>query len=261
MQHPMIAWQGTTDDSQVPRNVKQGGRLSRDDAKKVEPGGFIEYGKEQLPKVDSMRRDKSQPSFAGIPIISDEAVMLTRASEMGGKPASCYTCQAQQSDETCFYMGPSIRVSKVKGTKDSGEQIEYWPCCGMHSYGEPRKGKVYYSDELSTPSTLGLVWINAPKPGQKYGGANCGGVEGGDDCDHYLVKGKVEKWDVPDGFCRVLQHQVGGGDVCTAWHADNHDELPIDAHDDAHQWRECRNGAITSCCDGNRHHHDNSRLM
>lgn len=198
--------------------------MSRDNLKEIERGGFVEYGPEQLPKVDALRRDKTQPSFFGIPIISDEAVMLTRASEMGGHPASCYTCQAQQSDETCFYMGPSIRVAKVKGTSDSGEQIEYWPCCGMHNYGDPRKGKPVYSDELSSPSTLGLVWINAPKLGQAYGGANCGGVDGGDDCDSYLVEGKVEKWDTTHGFCRVLQHEVGVGDVCTAWHDD--DELP-----------------------------------
>ena len=199
--------------------------MSRDDLK-IEPGGFPLYSEKQLPKVDSMRRDKSQPSFFGIPILRDEDVMLTRASEMDSKPASCYTCQAQQSDETCFYMGPSVKVAKVKGARDSGEQIEYWPCCGMHNYGPTRTGKPVYADELSNPSTLGLIWINAPKVGQKYGGANCGGTEGGDDCDHYIVKGKNEKWDVPDGFCRVLQHQVGGGDVCAAWHDD--DELPFE---------------------------------
>lgn len=200
--------------------------MSRDNLKSVESGGFIKYGEKQLPKVDAMRRDKSQPAFFGIPILRDEDVMLTRASEMDGKPASCYTCQAQQADETCFYMGAVVKVSKVTGSRDSGDPIEYWPCCGMHNYGDPRTGKPVYADELSNPSTLGLVWINAAKPGQKYGGANCGGVEGGDDCDHYLVKGKVEKWNASDGFCRVLQHQVGGGDVCSAWHDD--DELQFE---------------------------------
>jgi hypothetical protein len=191
----------------------------------VEKGGFVEYDKKQLPKIDSMRRDKSQPDFFGIPIISDEAVMFTRASELGDKPASCYTCQAQQSDLTCFYMGKGVKVAKVTGHSDSGEPIEYWPCCGMHNYGPTRTGAPVYADILSNPSSLGLIWINAPKPGQPYGGANCGGVEGGDDCDHYMVK-SGEKWDNLDGYCRVLCHSVEGADVCSAWHDD--DELQFE---------------------------------
>jgi hypothetical protein len=200
--------------------------VSRDDLKsKAEPGGFVEYGAEQLPKVDSMRRDKSQPDFFGIPVISDEAVMFTRASEMGDKPSSCYTCQAQQSDLTCFYMGSGVQVAKVTGSSESDDPIEYWPCCGMHNYGPTRPGAPVYADVLSDPSTLGLVWINAAKPGQPFGGANCGGGNGGDDCDHYMVK-SGEKWDNPSGYCRVLCHGVENGDVCTAWHDD--DELQFE---------------------------------
>lgn len=201
--------------------------MGRDEIKSgVESGGFVKYDEEQLPKVDSMRRDKSQPNFYGIPILHDQDVMFTRASELGGKPASCYTCHMQQSDQTCALMGPAIKVQKVTGSRDSGEPIEYWPCCGMHDYGDPQTGKPSYVKELSSPQTLGLVWINAPKPGQKYGGANCGGVNGGDDCDHYMIKGRKEKWDAPDGHCRVLQHQVDGGDVCTAWHDDDELQFP-----------------------------------
>jgi hypothetical protein len=197
--------------------------MGRDELKSAaEPGGFVEYGKEQLPKIDSMRRDKSQPDFYGIPILHDADVMFTRASEMGNKPASCYTCQAQQSDLTCFYLGPRVSVAKVVGHRDSGDPIEYWPCCGFHNYGPRREGKPVYADSLSNPDTLGLIWINSPKLGQQYGGANCGGVENGDDCDHYLVK-SGEKWDNPTGYCRVLAHEVGAGDVCTAWRDD--DEL------------------------------------
>jgi len=200
--------------------------MGRDELKsKAEPGGFVEYGKEQLPKVDSMRRDKSQPDFFGIPIISDEAVMFTRASELGDKPASCYTCQAQQADLTCFYMGSGVKVAKVTGSADSGDPIEYWPCCGMHNYGTRQTGVPVYADILSDPSSLGLVWINAPKVGQPFGGANCGGGNGGDDCDHYTVK-SGEKWDNPSGYCRVLCHSVENGDVCTAWHDD--DELQFE---------------------------------
>ena len=200
--------------------------MARDDKMKIEPGGFPVYGKEQLPKVDSMRRDKSQPYFFGEPILSDAQVLYTTGKELGGKPASCYTCKEHTKDLTCERLGPEIKVSKVTGHRDSGEPIEYWPCCSMHEYTDtPRSEAVRYHDTLDTPDSLGLIWINAPKVGQKYGGANCGGVEGGDDCDHYLVK-SGEKWDNPDGYCRVLCHQVDGDAVCTAWHDD--DELQFE---------------------------------
>lgn len=199
--------------------------MSRESISKVEPGGFVEYGPKQLPKVDSMRRDKSQPDFYGVPILSDAQVLFTRADELGNKPASCYTCKEQLPNFTCERFGPEVSVKTVTGHADSGESIEYWPCCSMQEYTDtPRsQGQIKYHDTLDTPDELGLVWINAPKPGQKYGGANCGGIDGGDDCDHYLVKGAVEKWDALQGVCRVLQHSVDGGDVCSAWHDD--DEL------------------------------------
>jgi len=197
--------------------------MGRDDLKsKAEPGGFVEYGPEQLPKIDSMRRDKSQPDFYGIPLLHDADVMFTTASQMGNEPASCYTCQFQQSNLTCGLLGPNIKVAKVTGSHDSGDPIEYWPCCDMHDYGKPEKGKTSYREHLSTPDQLGLIWINASEVGQKYGGANCGGIEGGDDCDHYMVK-SGEKWESEQGICRVLQHSVDAGDVCTAWRDD--DEL------------------------------------
>lgn len=182
----------------------------------------MEYGPEQLPKIDAMRRDKSQPDFFGVPILQDSDVGFVTAGEIGGKPASCYTCTKQNSDETCYLLGPDIKVATVTGHRDSGDPIEYWPCCSSHQFGEGSKD-VAYADPLSTPQALGLIWINAPETGQEFGGANCGGVEGGDDCDHYLV-GEGEKWDNPQGQCRVLQHTVDAGDVCAAWRDD--DELP-----------------------------------
>jgi hypothetical protein len=195
--------------------------MGRDDLKSdAEPGGFVEYGKEQLPKVDSMRRDKSQPDFYGVPILHDQDVMFTRASELGEKPASCYTCQFQQSNLTCGLLGPEISVRKVVGHRESGDPIEYWPCCGMHDYGSQAQGQPSYREPLSTPDAVGLIWINAPEVGQKFGGANCGGVNGGDDCDHYMVP-SGDKWENPQGVCRVLQHTVDAGDVCTVWRDDD----------------------------------------
>lgn len=200
--------------------------MGRDDLKgAVEPGGFVEYGKKQLPKIDSMRRDKTQPDFYGVPILTDGQALLTTAEELGGKPASCYTCKEHTRDFTCERLGPGVLVKKVTGHKDSGDPIEYWPCCSVHDYTvQPRERGVKYRDDLDSPASIGLVWINAPEVGQKYGGANCGGVEGGDDCDHYIVAGRKEKWDVESAYCRVLAHEVKGGMVCTAWHDD--DELP-----------------------------------
>jgi hypothetical protein len=199
--------------------------MGRDELKSAaEPGGFVEYGKEQLPKIDSMRRDKSQPDFYGVPILRDEQVLYTAAEELGGHPASCYTCKEQNLDKTCERLGPEIKVQKVTGHRDSGDPIEYWPCCSMHEYG-PGPEKVKYHESLDTPDSIGLVWINASETGQKFGGANCGGVEGGDDCDHYMVP-KGEKWDSTQGACRVLQHTVNAGDVCTAWWDDDILEFP-----------------------------------
>jgi hypothetical protein len=196
---------------------------------KVEPGGFPVYATKQLPKIDAMRRDKSLPDFAGVPVLRDTDVAFTTAAELGERPASCYTCKEQTSDMTCERLGPGIKVEKVTGHRDSGNPIEYWPCCSMHDYcadvADGKRAPAKYHDSLDTPESLGLVWINAPKVGQKLGGANCGGVKGGDDCDHYIVQGKVEKWEVDSAYCRVLCHQVEGGAVCAAWHDD--DELPF----------------------------------
>jgi len=199
--------------------------VARDEikSKSVEPGGFVEYGPEQLDKVNTQRRDKSQPDFYGVPILTDQEAMYCTASQIGHKPASCYTCDIQQSDLTCRLLGPEIKVAKVQGSRDNGEQIEYWPCCGMHNYGQPQTGAPTYSEYLSTPDEVGLVWINAPKPGQAFGGANCGGSNGGDDCDHYRTRGRQEKWDTDSGLCIVLQHDVENGAVCAAWRDD--DEL------------------------------------
>jgi hypothetical protein len=200
--------------------------MSRDEVQgKAEKGGFIEYDESQLPKVDSMRRDKTQPDFYGIPIIQDSDVGFVKASEIGNRPVSCYTCSRQNRDETCFLIGPEVKVSTVVGHRESGDPIEYWPCCSAHNYGDPSK-EVSYANPLSSPNTLGLIWINAPKVGLEYSGANCGGVNDGDDCDHYIVK-SGEKWDNPQGYCRVLAHVVDAADVCGAWRDD--DQLDWDS--------------------------------
>jgi hypothetical protein len=98
----------------------------------------------------------------------------------------------------------------------------------MQLYGKPNDAEAVYRSR-SDPDYIDLVWINAGKPGQAHGGANCGGCSGGDDCDHYIVEGKKAKWDSPTGFCRALQVTVACGDVCSLW--DDDDEL---------HWREAQ---------------------
>jgi len=196
--------------------------MARDELKTgTEAGGFPQYGKEQLPKVNTMRKDHSQPDFMGVPILTDGAVMLTTAEALGNKPASCYTCTFKNAKHgTCALLGPELLVEKVVGSEDEGDPIEYWPCCSEHNYGETNSEEACYFEPYKSPEALGLFWINAPEVGAEFGGANCGGVAGGDDCDHYSVE-EGEKWDSESGFCRVLQHEVGSGQVCAAWQDDD----------------------------------------
>jgi hypothetical protein len=179
--------------------------------------GFPEYGETELDKVNTMRSDKTQPDFMGIPIIQDGWVMLCSAEAIGNKPASCYTCIFHDGKERCGLLDAAVVVSKVIGDKEYDNPIEYWPCCSMHNYGEPSGGAC---EPTKTPDAIGLIWINSSKPGQDYGGANCAGTNGGDDCDNYQVE-KGEKWDSESGFCRVLQHTVQAGQVCSAWSDDD----------------------------------------
>lgn len=185
--------------------------------------GFPEYGPSELKKVNAMRVAKSQPDFHGIPILHDQNVTYTSAEQMQQKPASCYSCALMNSDSTCMLMGPDILVEKV-----TIEDIEYWPRCGEFVPGDGNQGKPLTLTHQA-PDQLGLVWINVPKPGAEYGGSNCGGCDGGDDCDHYTIE-SGEKWDNPQGFCRVLQHEVSCGDYCAAWW-----------DDDILQWQEAQN--------------------
>lgn len=182
----------------------------------IEKGGFPLYGDKQIPKVNAMRRALSLPSSKSPLIPTKGQVLFTTSEEMHDEPASCYNCQFYNQAGTCALIGSRIKVRKI-----TVADIEYWPCCSMQLYGEPNRETVYRA--ASDPDYLGLVWINASKPGQSRGGANCGGANGGDDCDHYLTEGEKAKWNSPTGFCRALQTPVAAGDVCSAWQDD--DEL------------------------------------
>jgi hypothetical protein len=191
--------------------------MSRD--LEIEKGGFPLYAEKNLPKINAMRRVFSQPDFHGVPIIQPGQVLFDTAESIHDEPTSCYNCRTQNPRTlTCKRIGPELLVKKfIRGGKD-GNPIEYWPCCGMHDYGEPSDGACFAHDD---PTYLGLVWINAPEVGQAHGGANCAGINGGDDCDSYFTRDSKAKWESTTGFCRVLQKTVAAGDVCAAWQDDD----------------------------------------
>lgn len=197
--------------------------MSRADLK-IEEGGFPIYGDGQLRKVNAMRRAFSAPDSLKPVINTKGEALFVTGEEMNNEPASCYNCQFyNEKAETCGLIGPRKVIKKILWPKEAtadSKQIEYWPCCGMNLYGEPNKGEATYRAS-SDPDYIGLLWINAPKPGQKYGGANCGGADGGDDCDHYMSEGNKPKWESATGFCRALQTTVACNDVCAQWRDDD----------------------------------------
>lgn len=180
--------------------------------------GFLEYKDKNLPKVNAMRRAISQPDIYAVPVLGKSKVLFVSASEMNNEPASCANCIFYNWGRSCQLIGPHVKVRKiVYGEPDKA--IEYWPCCGMQTFGAPNKGEPRFL-ATTDPSDLDLLWINAPRVGQSHGGANCGGQNGGDDCDYYMTD-VDEKRSAPSGFCRVLQRTVQNGDVCSAWDDDD----------------------------------------
>ena len=184
------------------------------------PDGFVLYKPKNLKKINDMRRAASLPTSRDVPIPTKGQVLFMPAAAMNNEPASCYNCVFMQKDNTCQLHGPAILVQKfIQGS------IEFWPCCGYFVHGEPSEHDPHHHAELD-PSTTGLVWINAPDKGQELGGATCGGLNGGDDCDWYNTKG-TDKRAVKMGWCQVLQCNVEGGAVCAEWADDDQIEWQI----------------------------------
>lgn len=166
----------------------------------------------------------SQPTIIDVPVLTRGQVMYIPEAKMNGEPASCYNCPMFNYGRSCMTMGPNVKIRKFiyppEATADA-KRIEYWPCCSNWYPGEPNYGKEKFEDNIQSPDTMGLGWINAPEIGQKYGGANCGGKNGGDDCDNYCTDGEGDKREYPSAFCRVLQSDVENGAVCTGWMDDD----------------------------------------
>jgi hypothetical protein len=176
-----------------------------------------------LKKLNSERDVQSQFESTDLPILSKGSVLFVDADSRNGQPNSCYNClMMNKRSHTCTIIGPNIQLDRFvwpPQPKEGELQIEYWPVCGYHMFGHPYGGDPYYAKHLSDPDDAGLIWINAPSVGQKYGGSNCGGINGGDNCDYYKTDGPPEESE--SGFCRVLQQNVGAGDCCAAWHDDD----------------------------------------
>lgn len=183
------------------------------------PPNFLTYKVENLRKVNAQRRTMSQPTLIDVPVLTKGQVQYIPEAEMQKEPATCYNCAFYNYSRSCRLLGPRIEIRKFtdppQPTADA-KQIEYWPCCSAWMKGEPNYGPQKFLDNLTSPDTLGLGWINAPHPGQAISGANCGGSNGGDDCDHYITEGDDKRRE-PTAFCRVLQQPVECGAVCSAW--------------------------------------------
>lgn len=186
------------------------------------PPNFLAFTVANLRKVNAQRRALSQPTVKFTPVLNKGQVLYVPEGQMGGEPASCYNCHMYNFNRSCMIHQKNLTVKKFvyppQATADA-KTIEYWPCCGMWDKGEPNYGPEKFIASNS-PDTTGLGWINAPKPGQEYGGANCSGKNGGDDCDHYITKGDDKRLE-DTAFCRILQQQVEGGAVCAAWQDDD----------------------------------------
>lgn len=187
--------------------------------------GFLAYKPEHLRKINSMREASSMVYITTSPTLEKGQVLFSSAANSHDEPRSCYNCFMFNRDaKTCKLMGPAVRVEKFiyppTGT-EVAKRIEYWPACGMWAYGTPIVGKPVYKElPFDEPDDLGFGWINAPVVGQPHGGANCGGTNGGDDCDNFIVAGD-DKRASPTGFCRVLRQDVENGACCTAWGDDD----------------------------------------
>jgi hypothetical protein len=182
--------------------------------------GFLVYEPKQsvLRKINSIRRIISAPDAKLPPILNNGQAMFSSAADAHGEPRSCYNCSFYNYGRSCKLMGDEIVIRKVtwppQAMADS-KQVEYWPVCGYWVYGEPTYGTAAFYARLN-PDDAGLSWINAPKCGQPHGGTSCGGRNGGDDCDLWMISGD-DKRATDTGFCRVLQRDTNNLDCCSCW--------------------------------------------
>jgi len=187
------------------------------------PKDFVTYRADNLRKVNAQRRALSQPDVYYVPTLKPAEVLFVPADKMGKEPATCYNCSRYNYGLSCMMIGPNVPVVRFiypRTVTADAKRIEYWPCCSEWDRGSPNYGPAQYNKCLNSPDELGLGWINAPEVGQEIGGANCGGPNGGDECDQYVTD-EADARDTDSGWCRVLQQDVDAGAVCAAWRDDD----------------------------------------
>jgi hypothetical protein len=184
--------------------------------------GFLSYQDRHLDKINSIRRVISAPDAKLPPILNNGQVTFSSAADAHDEPRSCYNCTFYNYGRSCKLLGQSLKIKTFifppEATDDS-IRIEYWPVCSYWVPGEPQYGPEVNIASLN-PDDAGLCWINAPRLGLDYSGSCCGGQNGGDDCDYFMVPGP-DKRSFESGFCRVLQRDVQNMDCCSGWRDDD----------------------------------------
>lgn len=188
--------------------------------------GFLKYGPELATarKINSIRIGQSRPDLAGVPILTEGDVLFSSAAEAGEKPRSCYNCPLFNYERSCKLFGKDVEIRKFtwpEKIRDGAKPIEYWPVCGYWVPGEPNYGVAEFIAKLD-PGAAGLGWVNAPRVGQELSGTSCGGANGGDDCDFWIIEDEDgDKREAKTGFCRVMQKQTENGACCSCWTDDD----------------------------------------
>lgn len=184
--------------------------------------GFYKYKAkpELVRKINAIRINQSRPDLCGVPILQPGQVSFSSASSAHNEPRSCYNCIQFNFGKSCMVLPKHIEIHKYTAPttrQDNAKPIEFWPVCDAWICGQPNYGPAKYSAELD-PDAVGLCWINAPEPGLEYSGACCGGRNGGDDCDMWIIdREDGDKRKADTGFCRVLQQDTDNMDCCDAW--------------------------------------------
>lgn len=189
--------------------------------------GFYKYKAkpEMVKKINTIRIGQSMPDLREPPILSEGAVLFSSAASACDEPRSCYNCPLFNYGKSCRYYGPDVEIHKFtwpKERRDNAKPIEFWPVCGYWVKGEPNYGPEEFYEVKLNPDEGGLGWVNAPEVGQDLAGTSCGGANGGDDCDLWLIEGEDgDKREAKTGFCRVMQKDTGNLDCCAAWEDDD----------------------------------------
>lgn len=189
--------------------------------------GFYKYRAKLglVRKVNAIRIGQSRPDLREPPILDEGAVLFSSAASADNEPRSCYNCQFFNFEKSCKLLGKDVEIHKFtwpEEVRDGAKPIEYWPVCGYWVKGEPNYGVAQYSENKVSPDDAGLGWVNAPEVGQEQGGSSCGGANGGDDCDLWMIEDPSgDKRAAKTGFCRVLQKETGCMDCCSAWQDDD----------------------------------------